>query len=1616
MSNIFFKTNCFLLVTILVMLKFPISVNTGGGSSGLEMDSCFCDKLMEFEENLNYKIFIEGDNMKDIIVKVRKHVDTLQKRIQNEIPGRIQITSLDPAVNGSKTTRAQKEFESLHFYDRCFIDTVNNFFVYEDESSAKELGGLENVEAPNKGQFERYKQLKFTMTFTVPSMTYYKNNSRIPYEYVDNTNFIKNLDFWVVINQFRRPNMSGYDVFFTIDPDFFKEVDAIRKSRSDPTFSTLDPDMLDNTMFGVLKRNGGKFTMSKYYGNYIDVTICNNVMIFYSKVITMMTRRPLTPYIGGRAEGCLRDDGMNAMVTESPDIIGSMTPRKVEEELTVMDMFSHETQREVVTMMLSGFNGLKSQVHEYELEMPDSDDIYYQMQLTYLYIILTVIKNESKLELYSEFRRKKNNRNMNIITNFNDATTRKLYLRNQVLVGYIQVIRVFMRYYFSESAIRNSILVIDVDRDFKGEPPLWYLIMSEISIYMLQVEQTQNDSGGYHDLFDFIQTDEQQIIDMINNFALKYQGSVNFNLRIENLIKHYGDRKNETTVINRNYAVISLMLVVIDFLFWDKGLLSEESYKNFTDLYQAMDSVKIPTISNHFVFSRHFILAPISEEFDELGQLSFIDHEALLNQDDQIEVIEVKGRVKSGRNQIQLQMEDPERVKPKKNSGSFTVENMEPLTITGDNSIAITQGSRKVEINFPKMGDQADVGNFIELQRLKKSQLDNVYLKESARKKKTVIEDQNLSLVNMLELERVDLSGKKTLEILDDQTIVEKDAKLEREQRKEALLEFIKQLNIKIDLINQAHKEHNDQLQAEYTSLKREYDQKVKDQKRHKNIQIPPVPQKPELLVIYKLVRYEDFDIDLDSVNIDNPGALIMKQISRSEDANKFKDLNMLFGVREHNLETEFQNERAMSEQSLIQSVHGAIDGRLSEMKAKRMGMRAQLAEMDTQFSQYLHEIKILDDEAEKELLRQKELERVAFEQEQQRLRDQKIKEERELAIQMQKIQEQKERYELTMSVKKHLDGAQSRFSGIYSDTVEYLKSQKYGFAAVYSQVRNSNTALMLDLIFTRRLSNSQPGSWENAFMFEMNQVLGNDVLHMHEIPISDTQDYNRRLARLMIMSTLLTPTEQNSNYMDSAARIAFYKSKKPVNDKDFKEPVPSNLNTMEKSVAYQIKKIRYWVLEEVRMFMDTMVTSLNSSSEISVFDDYALLIDEDYHGILYYTINPRILDDISEFDTNFYIDLQILLRMLTIKFDMLVHEKTKFSIRSNGEDFVVERDLSGMFGQMCNYPAFLEEAKRIEAKIRKDRQDALIAKEQRELELRRIEEDRLRQEKIALQKEQERLQKIRDEENLKIKLAQEQYEREQAQIEINRKINEEAKQRKIKEAKQKEQEELLRIKQENDFAIHRIEVVTHKSQANTQLLDGYSEQTKILREKVDHDTQMKTRLVQTTQTYELPTIVQTKFTTKVNSPADYRTLMDPNQYMSAFGLESKDMEVNSISTTRSSGMKTRVKVNNVQTLNGGDNVSIRTTTGYVVGDMQQVKMEAKRISSQSKTTEVKRLTTTHNIIDQRNASILGDYKVFGELNTPDVGATKSKASRVRIHTVVQDFRRRMRVRRNLLV
>ena len=367
-------TKCFLSVMILATFA---GLSHAGGRTSLDMDSCFCEKLPDFQNKLNYRMFVEGPQLKQIITYVRNHVEGLSGKISTEIPSQIEVP--DRQVSGiSKWTSSKRDnhYWSI-FYQSTFRDTVGSFAVEEVFGSGSYSYPIEEQVEPSAGTFERTKRLDFVMEMKVPSYYAYAQGN-MPYEFDESANFIQKIDFSVLITQFRRYNASGYDIQFEIDPKFFKTMDK-RKGKRLGEFKYYNDfyfDMMDDTFYQTLKRNGGKFSMSEYYANYNDVRICNNVLIFFSKVLKMITRYEINPYTGSRSEGCHRDSGMKAEINKKTQSIGSMNPRSYSKEKTTVDSFSNSTKISMVEIMLESMDGMNTEINELERIKPDTFDVY----------------------------------------------------------------------------------------------------------------------------------------------------------------------------------------------------------------------------------------------------------------------------------------------------------------------------------------------------------------------------------------------------------------------------------------------------------------------------------------------------------------------------------------------------------------------------------------------------------------------------------------------------------------------------------------------------------------------------------------------------------------------------------------------------------------------------------------------------------------------------------------------------------------------------------------------------------------------------------------------------------------------------------------------------------------------------------------------------------------------------------------------------------------------------------------------------------------------------------------------------------------------------------------
>ena len=234
-----------------------------------------------------------------------------------------------------------------------------------------------------------------------------------------------------------------------------------------------------------------------------------------------------------------------------------------------------------------------------------------------------------------------------------------------------------------------------------------------------------------------------------------------------------------------------------------------------------------------------------------------------------------------------------------------------------------------------------------------------------------------------------------------------------------------------------------------------------------------------------------------------------------------------------------------------------------------------------------------------------------------------------------------------------------------------------------------------------------------------------------------------------------------------------------------------------------------------------------------------------------------------------------------------------------------------------------------------------------------------------------------------------------------------------IKEAKQREQDKAIKIEQERlrqleiekENERQRLLKIQHEEEVNRQVLQTYAKQTHTLKQNLQKDQENYRVFVKETKVIQEPTYIKRTVVTKIPSPADFHN--ETEQFMQEFNLDSSGLFETKLSGFK--GTKTGQKVSHVQVLNSGDNMSIQTITGNVVGNVREMKKTSRSIVS-GNSTQVKRITAKVTAVDMRDAKLNVDHSVFGKSNMPDVYDTRINASQIEMMSF------NMRRRRNRLI
>ena len=476
-----------LLAIYLLTNLFHPSLQTGGDD-----DNCLCGQLDAWQPNLNYKLFdIDSPGRME---KVREH---LKEQMQ------LVATKISTIVASKAETMMNAGNSNANFFVQRFVAAVKGFKIRQlpwswdlHKSHFKMVPMNEGDNADlNKGQFN-YSE-GFLYELTIPMFT--KAALRSQTVTVNSIKELK-LNIFVKIKQSRIPNFSGYRISWVLDQPFvyahnklflkkMMERDfSYKVSHYDakPTYELTDLD--DKILIAFLDNGGHNYKFTQAYGNYVPVHLCRNIFIFYNKVIKLLTMSMVSSYVSTREQGCQNMNGAVLRVKKKPKSLQTLNFRlKQKPKLKVM---SEETKVRMSRPIIQNFNNQRFAVRKtVVVETPPDDKFFTHMEI-FLYQISIYILNMPIYNKVSIFLNASNDKNnyANLLAQI--PQSKKVH----EFMAYLM--RVFMRYYYPETAINTSIFILtEQELNSLMSQSKWWVMLIELVQHFMTIESEE----GYYD-------------------------------------------------------------------------------------------------------------------------------------------------------------------------------------------------------------------------------------------------------------------------------------------------------------------------------------------------------------------------------------------------------------------------------------------------------------------------------------------------------------------------------------------------------------------------------------------------------------------------------------------------------------------------------------------------------------------------------------------------------------------------------------------------------------------------------------------------------------------------------------------------------------------------------------------------------------------------------------------------------------------------------------------------------------------------------------------------------------------------------------------------------------
>ena len=1241
---------------------------------------CVCPPIPLFEDNNNLDIFTLGENMDGFMAHVDNYVTSLPgmfhdlNMYRGEVP---DISKQGLAALGTK--RKRSDAVMMNFSKNTFNNAIEYLNLTTLTYNRTEIEKVFNVpqnsghdkEEPSSGQFEHVRFFSYKLKIMMPDIKNYSGNNEFGYRWDEMPEVSGYVRFVAMVRQFRTHNQSGYRLSFHLSNGFINSYDKAFSATHGQDFKSapVSVALMDKTFFKTLV-GGHQVVISKFHNGFIPATICNNTFIFYSKLIKTFTGYPLSGAIKKRSSGCGGQDAIETSIKQIPKSLGSFYPEhKFKKKENPLDQIDTQVQENMVQMIIDEYNETDKRIETFMELPPLQYDILFTDDFTYLYILMLIYKYQAVYQgLYLLV--KDNFHDGNDINTIYNNVPLTYFDSELIYVRLFDAVRIFMRYFYSESAIQTSILIIDPKKDFGEKEPAWYTYLVDLSHYIYEHEVSVD---GSNILFDFYNDSMEGMIAILEYVRAK--GTF-----VSVVVEHYQKYYNKDA---KSYIIIvSLIHMISEFLFWDhhKGIFWSDLVDSRKLWYGTMTSTQLGGLPSDYIYSLEFLNSPIGEAYDNDGNVHDIDQVEIQRSKSQAMMVKIKQK-NNGRG-VSLIPINTEFIRPRKTDADIIVQTEEEITQIDNSMMMIPIGNKKFTINevIPIYEvkeehdeEEYDIGLIMDNydQETLINQKDTLSVKD--KNKLNNLKDHSFSMTPLLGLTETNLDGSIVLTV-DDDIVVKRTPKLDVKTF-EAEVQQTKQT------IEKQNKLGNTSLTKDKVEVKRS---------TYSLLPLEVQSNDQNTTIIEKVVLQRD---TLMEQNLN----------SRILQLNEEKAINL---EREKITQQElFLIQKSKKELTLqLQNKHKEHLRQVEEFNLTQQRLRDEVSQKDITLKQQLDDVK-----------------------KQNELRIKKMQDDHLKAIQISQQMTQKkeeEKYLLRETVHKQLQDYTQGRDIIYQEMLSYVREKKSRKQDPKEVVDNfeGHTQNLLYLIFLRKLNSPRSKRSWGDFQFPLDTTIIGLLVELQDIPNSDRQAWNDMMLRLITLSTVLkandfkmtfADNDTNELWMNENMIYEFHKSRKVVSG-ELVEPIIAD--EWQDKVSFTILMARYKIAVALRdFFFNATTTGLDfkqkskkqMSSREPIFSDFRIRVDSEYRVLYEVQLTDRVKDSVLIDRTEEeFILTEILIVMFSVQQDALSEEEVQITLNVNGEIVTVNRDLRGMFAHMCKYKPFLDEAENLAKKERLDREE----------------------------------------------------------------------------------------------------------------------------------------------------------------------------------------------------------------------------------------------------------------------------------------------------------------------